>query len=119
MELEYAKIEKAVRTVFDEYMLSENVEMASKWYDGELILRPGNTSLQEKVIPIETFFHKIVMLREQLRVLEQKINNAPELDDIKRAEWHKYISRIYGTLTTFNVLFADDEDKFKGQSGSK
>jgi hypothetical protein len=117
MEIEYMKIQKAVREVFDEYMLSTDTEIASKWYDGEIVLKPGNKDLQEKIIPIETFFHKIVMLREQLRVLEQKINNAEELNDPKRIEWQKFISRIYGTLTTFNVLFADDEDKFKGQRG--
>ena len=115
MEMEYMKIKKAIKEIFDEYMLSENSEMASKWYDGEMILKPGNPDLQSKTIPIETFFHKIVMLREQLRVLEQKINNSPELEEGKKLEWHKYISRIYGTLTTFNVLFADDDDKFKGQ----
>ncbi len=116
MDLEYRKIEKAVREVFKEFMPAPDTEIASKWYDGDLVLKPGNSNLQEKIIPIDTFFHKIVMLRENLRVLEQKINNAPELDDTKKIEWQKYISRIYGTLTTFNILFADDDDKFKGST---
>lgn len=117
MDLEYRKIEKAVREIFEEYLGSASgVEMTEKWHGGEIVLVPGDSAMQEKRIPIETFFHKIVMLRESLRVLEQKINNAPEFDDQRRVELQQYISRIYGTLTTFNVLFADKEDRFVGQS---
>lgn len=115
MELEYQKIAKAVREVFGEYLGSANPEMANKWIGGELVLRPGTAGAQEKVLPIDDFYHKIVMLRDQLRVLEQKINTAPELPDVKRAEWQQHLSRIYGTLTTFNVLFADAGDRFVGQ----
>lgn len=117
MDLEYRKIEKAVREIFEEYLGSASgVEMADKWHGGELVLEPGDSTMQEKRIPLETFFHKIVMVREALRVLEQKLNNAPELNDERRVELQQYISRIYGTLTTFNVLFADREDRFVGQS---
>jgi hypothetical protein len=117
MDLEYRKIEKVVRDVFEDYMGSgKGVELANKWQDGDLVLRPGSRDQQEKVIPMDTFFHKIVMLRESLRVLEQKINNAPEFDEARKVELQQYISRVYGTLTTFNVLFADKDDKFSSQS---
>ncbi len=86
---------------------------AEKWRGGTLVLRPGAPGLQEKSWPIETFFHKIVMLRNRLRTLEQQVN-ASTLPDDGKVKLQSYISGCYGTLTTFNVLFADDEDQFKG-----
>ena len=91
-------------------------ELAPRWDGGDLVLRPSKEGLQEKVIPIESFFHKIVMARERLRVLEQKINNHPKLNDAERLELQAYISRIYGSFTTFNVLFDDRADWFVGSS---
>lgn len=120
MDLEYRKIEKAVRDLFEEYLGSASgVELAGKWVGGELVMTPGDRALQEKRMPIENFFHKIVMVRESLRVLEQKINNASELGEDRRIELQQYITRVYGSLTTFNVLFADREDRFVGQSSSR
>lgn len=93
------------------------VTPAEKWRGGSLILRPGAPGLQERSWPIETFFHKIVMLRNRLRTLEQQVNAAELPDDVK-VRLQSYISGCYGSLTSFNVLFADEEDQFKGSSGS-
>ena len=89
---------------------------AEKWRGGSLVLRPGTPGLQEKSWPIETFFHKVVMLRNRLRTLEQQVN-ASELPDNVKVRLQSYVSGCYGSLTSFNVLFADDEDQFKGSSG--
>ena len=86
---------------------------AERWRDGILVLRPGRADLQEKSWPIETFFHKIVMLRNRLRVLEQQINGSALPED-EKVRLQSYITGCYGTLTSFNVLFADDDDKFRG-----
>jgi len=96
-----------------------DTEMGQRWEGGELVLRPGKATAQEKSIPIETFFKKIVMARERLRVLEQKINNHPKLDEAEKIELEAYITRIYGSFTTFNVLFAEREDWFIGTGGDK
>jgi hypothetical protein len=89
---------------------------AAKWRGGTLVLRPGTAGLQEKSWPIETFFHKIVMLRNRLRTLEQQVNAASLPDDVK-VKLQSYVSGCYGSLTSFNVLFAADEDQFKGSGG--
>lgn len=93
------------------------VPLGGKWMGGNVVFEPNDDSLQAKEIPMATFFHKIVMVREKLRVLEQNINNHPKLDDEDRVGLQQYITRCYGSLTTFNVLFAYKEDQFKG-SGS-
>jgi hypothetical protein len=89
---------------------------AEKWRGGSLVLRPGTAGLQEKSWPIETFFHKVVMLRNRLRTLEQQVN-ASELPDDVKVKLQSYVSGCYGSLTSFNVLFADEEDQFKGSGG--
>jgi hypothetical protein len=89
---------------------------ADKWRGGSLVLRPGTPGLQEKAWPIETFFHKVVMLRNRLRTLEQQIN-ASELPDDAKVKLQAYITGCYGSLTSFNILFAADEDQFKGSGG--
>ena len=86
---------------------------ADKWRGGHLVLRPGTPGLQEKSWPIETFFHKVVMLRNRLRTLEQQVNASDLPDDVK-VKLQGYVSGCYGTLTSFNVLFADEDDQFKG-----
>ena len=88
---------------------------AEKWRGGTLALRPGNPELQEKTWPIETFFHKIVMLRNRLRTLEQQVN-AADLPEDAKVKLQGYISGCYGSLTSFNVLFADESDQFKGSA---
>jgi hypothetical protein len=86
---------------------------AEKWRNGQLVLRPGTPGLQEKVWPIETFFHKVVMLRNRLRTLEQQVN-ATELPEDVKVKLQSYITGCYGSLTSFNILFADESDQFRG-----
>ncbi|HEY3886200.1 MAG TPA: hypothetical protein VGL62_13370, partial [Vicinamibacterales bacterium] len=88
---------------------------AEKWRGGQLVLRPGTAGLQDKEWPIETFFHKIVMLRNRLRTLEQQIN-ALEIPEDAKVRIQSYITGCYGSLTSFNVLFADERDQFRGQA---
>jgi hypothetical protein len=112
-----ADLELLLRRVIREEAGVTAVAPAEKWRGGSLVLRPGNPSLQEKVVPIETFFHKVVMLRNRLRTLEQVVN-ASELPEDSKIKLQSYISGCYGSLTTFNVLFADEADQFKGTEGS-
>lgn len=91
-------------------------KIAEKWQNGNLVLQPFDKSLQSKEIPIESFFHKIVMTRDRLRVMEQKINTS-KISDAEKVELQQYITRIYGSLTTFNVMFRFKEDYFKGTGG--
>jgi len=94
-------------------------QIGKKWSGGKVILKPGNEEMQSKEIPIDTFFHKIVMVRDRLRVLEQNINSNKILTDEEKINLQQYISRIYGSLTTFNVLFDDKNDFFVGTGKSK
>jgi hypothetical protein len=113
--LSIKEIEKVISYVLDQYgALNEVVPLGEKWEGGTLKLQPANTDLQAKEIPIETFFHKIVMLRDRLRVLEQNINSSNSLTDEEKVNIQQYITRAYGSLTTFNVLFAEKEHYFVG-----
>jgi len=114
--MKIADLEYVVRRVMREESGLTPVAPADKWRGGEMILKPGKAGLQEKAIPIETFFHKIVMLRNRLRVLEQQVN-ALEVPADQKLKMQSYITGCYGSLTSFNVLFADEEDRFKGSGG--
>jgi hypothetical protein len=114
-------VRQAVREEFDRVGQTPpaDYEMAARWEGGEVVIKPSRPGLAEKVIPIDGLFHKVVMVRERLRVLEQKINNHPKLTDADRLELEDYITRIYGSLTTFNFLFDNRTDWFVGQSGDR
>ncbi len=104
-----------LRDVIRDELGVSNVDIAGKWDGGEVILKAGKEGVQDKHIPIESLFHKIVMIRDKLRVLEQKVNSHPKLSDEEKVQMQQYVTQCYGTLTTFNVLFADREDGFVGQ----
>jgi hypothetical protein len=106
-------LEMLLRRVIREEAGITAVAPAEKWRGGQLVLRPGTPGLQEKTWPIETFFHKVVMLRNRLRTMEQQVNAADLPEDVK-LKLQGYISGCYGSLTSFNVLFAEDDDQFKG-----
>jgi len=109
-------LERMLRRIIREETGLTPVAPAEKWRGGELVLRPGKPGLQEKSWPIESFFNKVVMLRNRLRTLEQQVN-ASGLPDDQKLKLQSYITGCYGSLTSFNVLFADDKDRFVG-SGS-
>ena len=106
-------LELMLRRIIREEAGITPVAPADKWRNGMLVLRPGTAGLQEKSWPIETFFHKIVMLRNRLRTLEQQVNAAELPEDVK-VKLQGYISGCYGSLTSFNVLFAEEDDQFSG-----
>lgn len=110
----FNKLEKSLARVLEAYdLLPADVEIAQRWEGGSLIIRDAHGEVQEREIPIDTFFNKIVMVRDRLRVLEQRVNssNLPNEDKIKMQQ---YITRAYGSLTTFNILFQEKEDRFVG-----
>jgi len=111
-----ADLELLLRRIIREETGISAVTPAAKWRGGTLVLRPGAPGLQEKSWPIETFFHKVVMVRNRLRTLEQQVN-ASELPDEQKVKLQSYITGCYGTLTSFNVLFAAEDDQFKGAGG--
>jgi hypothetical protein len=98
---------------------SEVVPLGDRWQGGTMLLQPKDASLKPKEIPIEAFFHKIVMLRDRIRVLEQQVNAHKKLSDEEKVNLQQYITRIYGSLTTFNVLFKNKEQWFVGEKGAK
>jgi hypothetical protein len=116
MAADDADLEMLLRRVIREETGITPAVPADKWRGGSLVLRPGTPGLQEKSWPIETFFHKVVMLRNRLRTLEQQVNATDLAEDVK-IKIQGYISGCYGSLTSFNVLFADEEDQFKGAGG--
>lgn len=95
------------------------IAMGQRWQGGELVLKPHDAAQASKSVPIEAFFHKIIMVRDRLRVLEAQINAHKVLTDAEKVELQQYITRVYGSLTTFNVLFRDKKDYFVGQKGDR
>jgi hypothetical protein len=107
-----ATLESALRRLGLEKPDAEVERLGLRWQGGRAVLHPADPTLQTKEVPMETFFHKIVMVRNNLRVLEQKINAHEQLSDGEKVEMQQYITRCYGSLTTFNVLFREKEDQF-------
>jgi hypothetical protein len=120
-ELEtFSDVEKSLLGILRKWAdLQEVIPLGDRWTSGTIILKPGDPKAQPKEIPIDAFFHKIVMLRDRLRVLEQQINSQVALKDEDKVNLQQYITRIYGTLTTFNVLFKNKDHQFVGEKGKQ
>jgi len=116
-KLTLSEVEAVLNAVLEKHNAIEyKVPLGDRWENGTLILQPGNNA-QPKEMPIDTFFHKIVMVRDRLRVLEQNINSHKKLTDEEKVDLQQYITRIYGSLTSFNILFKEKEDYFVGTGG--
>jgi len=114
----FSEAEKSLMKILRNFSdISEEVPLGDRWTDGVMILKPSDPNLKEKELPIETFFHKIVMVRDRLRVMEQRVNASKKLTDEEKVDLQQYITRIYGSLTTFNVLFKYKEHHFVGDKG--
>lgn len=114
--LSMAEVEKALANVLERFEgQTPLIPLGKRWKGGKLIVKPKDNNLQSKEYPVETFFHKIVMLRDRLRVLEQNINSHEVLEDEDKVHLQQYITRCYGTLTSFNILFDLKEHHFKGE----
>jgi hypothetical protein len=116
IDMDVHEFRRVLREVLSEELGLGEAELGGRWQSGQLILKPGKEGTAEKAIPLETFFHKIVMIRDKLRVLEQKINGHDKLTGEDKVQLQSYITGCYGSLTTFNVLFADRDDGFAGSS---
>ena len=115
-----SEVEKSLLKILRQWSdASEIVPLGERWIGGTMLLQPADKSLKPKEIPVDDFFHKIVMLRDRLRVLEQNINSHKKLSDEDKVNMQQYITRCYGSLTTFNVLFKNKEQWFVGKKGSK
>lgn len=119
LDMDAEEFRSILRDVIRDELGVTEVALAGKWEGGEVVLKAGKEGIQEKRVPIEALFHKIVMIRDKLRVLEQKVNSHPKLSDEDKVQMQQYVTQCYGSLTTFNVLFADREDGFIGQKGDK
>lgn len=116
--LTYTEAEKSLVRILRAWSdISEVIPLGDKWEGGKLILQPKDTSMKSKDMPIETFFHKIVMVRDRLRVMEQRINSS-NLSEEEKINLQQYITRIYGSLTSFNVLFKHKQDHFVGEKSN-
>lgn len=118
IDMDQAEFRRVLTEVLREELGVTDTDIGDRWRGGELVLSPGKKETQEKRIPLETFFSKIVMLRDKLRVLEQKVN-ASGLTADEKVQLQQYITGCYGSLTTFNVLFREKDDQFKGQGGKE
>lgn len=112
------EVEKTLKRLLQRWSdITETVPLGDKWKNGKIVLQPANNTLSSKEIPIDQFFNKIVLIRDRVRVMEQRINSS-NLDNEEKVNLQQYITRIYGSLTTFNVLFKYKEDQFVGEKGA-
>ena len=116
MDTEALKI--FMRDLIEEEFNPKPIELAAKWQGGYVKLEPGNDT-QAKEVPMDVFLKKLLGVRDSLRVLEQKINGNKNLSAEEKASYHAYITKAYGSLTSFNILFKDGKDKFVGSGGGK
>jgi hypothetical protein len=119
LDMDADEFRQVLREVLRDELGVSRVDLGSRWQGGEMVLKPGKEGTAEKRIPIEALFHKIVMIRDRLRVLEQKVNGHPQLTDEDKVQMQQYVTQCYGSLTTFNVLFSDRRDAFVGQKGDR
>ncbi len=118
-EISFSDAEKSLARILQQWLgITEMVPLGDKWKGGIMELKPSNPSLKSKEMPIEAFFHKIVMLRDRLRVMEQRINSHEAMSDEDKVNMQQYITRIYGSLTSFNILFKYPEHQFVGEKSS-
>ena len=117
LDMNADEFREVLREVIRDELGVSNTPLGARWEGGEVILKPGKEGTQEKRIPIETLFTKVVMIRDKLRVLEQKVNSNAKLTSEEKVAMQQYITGCYGSLTTFNVLFANKSDNFVGQKG--
>jgi hypothetical protein len=119
LDMDADEFREVLRDVIREELGVGDVPLGQRWQGGEVILKPGKEGTQEKRVPIEALFRKIIGIRDKLRVLEQKVNSHPKLSEEDKLTMQQYVTQCYGSLTTFNVLFADRADQFVGQKGDK
>jgi hypothetical protein len=119
LDMDAEEFKRVLSEVIRDELGVGDVELAGKWEGGEMVLKAGREGLQEKRIPIEALFRKVTMIRDKLRVLEQRINTHPKLGDDDKVQLQQYVTGCYGSLTTFNVLFANRDDQFVGQKGDE
>jgi hypothetical protein len=119
LDMNAEEFRAVLREVIRDELGAGEVELGSRWEGGEVILKPGKEGTAEKRVPIDVFFHKVVMIRDKLRVLEQRINAHTKLSDEEKVAMQQYVTGCYGTLTTFNVLFANREQGFTGGKADK
>ncbi len=117
LEMTKSELKALIREAMDEERGGGLAPLAPKWEGGVAVLKPADPNLQGKELPIDALFHKVIMIRDRLRVMEQKINSNPKLTDAEKVDIQSYITKCYGSLTTFNVLFRDREDGFIGTGG--
>ncbi len=118
-KVSFSEAEESLIKILENWSdVTQVIELGDKWNNGMMILKPEDPSMKSKEIPIDTFFHKIVMVRDRLRVMEQRVNASKKLSDEEKVNLQQYITRIYGSLTTFNVLFKYKDDHFVGEKSS-
>jgi hypothetical protein len=118
-DMDADEFRQVLRDVIRDELGVGDVALGGRWQGGEVVLKPGKEGTADKSIPIDSLFHKVVMIRDKLRVLEQKLNSHPRLTAEDKVQMQQYVTGCYGSLTTFNVLFADRADGFTGQKGDK